>query len=68
MFSLWLCIKAIDCFRFTGIPVPTSSLASLLKCYVKINHLSVKITQGEKLKKKTILWPLFMDGVQLPQG
>ena len=30
--------------------------------------IMVKNRLGEKLKKKTTLWPLFMDGVQLPQG
>ena len=39
---------------------------------ISINFLdvTVSITKGIKnfKKKKTTLWPLFMDGVQLPQG
>ena len=69
-------VKAIEMHMISGqhnVPTVASSMDHVKQCYAnkmkmsKPNALSTVSGQLMSSEKKTTLWPLFMDGVQLPQ-
>ena len=69
------------CLKFRFVPWKASHNLFELRCFIDIKKLSTNQVQIAKInfhnywstsflvkKKNFTLWPLFMDGVQLPQG